>query len=29
MAQWLRTLASLPEDPGTIPETYMAANDHL
>lgn len=27
MVQWLRTLAALAEDPGSIPGTHMAAND--
>jgi hypothetical protein len=26
MAQWLRALAALPEDPGSIPSTYMTAH---
>lgn len=25
MAHWLRTLAALPEDPGSIPSTYIVA----
>ena len=29
MAQRLRTLAVLPEDPGSIPSTYMAAHNCL
>jgi hypothetical protein len=29
MAQWLRVLATLSEDPGSIPSTHMAANNHL
>ena len=27
MAQWLRALAALPEDPGSIPSTYMTAHN--
>ena len=26
MVQWLRALAVLPEDPGSIPSTHMVAN---
>ena len=29
MAQWLRTLAVLPEDLGSIPSTHMTANNCL
>ena len=29
MAQWLRALAALPEDPGSIPSTYMTAHNCL
>ena len=29
MSQWLRELASLPKDPGSIPSTHMAAHNHL
>lgn len=29
MAQWLRTPATLPEDPGFIPSPYKVANKHL
>jgi hypothetical protein len=29
MAQPLRALAVLPEDPGSIPSTHMAAHNHL
>ena len=25
MAQWLRALAALPEDPGSVPSTHMTA----
>jgi hypothetical protein len=28
MAHWLRALAVLPEDPGSIPSTHMAAQNH-
>jgi hypothetical protein len=27
MAQWLRALAALPEDPGSISSTHMAAHN--
>jgi hypothetical protein len=27
--QWLRALAALPEDPGSIPSTNMVAHSHL
>ena len=27
--QWLRALAALPEDPGSVPSTCMAAHNHL
>ena len=27
MAQWLRTLAVLPKDPGSIPSPHMAAHN--
>jgi hypothetical protein len=27
MAQWLRALVVLTEDPGSVPSTYMAASD--
>ena len=29
MAQWLRALAAHPEDPGLVPSTHMAAQNHL
>jgi hypothetical protein len=29
MAQWLRTLASLSENPGSIPSTHIAAHNCL
>ena len=29
MAQWIRALAALPEDPGSIPSTHMAAHNCL
>ena len=29
VAQWLRALAVLPEDPGSIPGTHMVTQDHL
>lgn len=29
MAKWLRTSAVLPEDPGSLPSTYMVANSLL
>lgn len=29
MAQWLKTLNILPEDPDSIPNTHMAANNNL
>ena len=29
MVQWLRALAALPEDPGSIPRTHMAAHNGL
>jgi hypothetical protein len=29
MAQWLRTLAVLPKDPGSIPSIHMAAHNSL
>ena len=29
MAQWLRVLVALPEDPGSIPSIHMAAHDCL
>ena len=29
MAQLLRTLAALPEDPGSTPSTHMAAHNSL
>ena len=29
MAQWLKALAALPGDPGSVPSTYMAAHNHL
>jgi hypothetical protein len=29
MAQWLRALATLPENPGSIPSTDMAAHNCL
>jgi hypothetical protein len=29
LAQWLRALAVLPEDPGLIPSTHMVAYNHL
>ena len=28
-AQWLRALAALSEDPGSVPSTHMVANNHL
>jgi hypothetical protein len=27
MSQWLRVLAALPEDPGSIPSTHMIAHN--
>ena len=27
VAQWLRALAALPEDPGSIPSTHMTAHN--
>lgn len=27
--EWLKTLADLPEDPGSIPGTHMATHNHL
>lgn len=29
ISQWLRALASLVEDPGSIPRTHMWAHNHL
>lgn len=29
MIQYLRALASLPEDPGSIPSIHVAAHNHL
>lgn len=29
MTQWLRALAALPEDPGLIPSTHVAAHNSL
>ena len=29
MVQWLRALAALAEDPGSVPSTYMEAHIHL
>jgi hypothetical protein len=29
MTQHLKALAALPEDPGSIPSTYMVALNHL
>ena len=29
MAQWLRALPALPEDPGSIPRTHMVAHNYL
>ena len=29
MAQWLRALAALSEDPGLIPSIHMVAHDHI
>ena len=29
MAQWLRALDALPEDPGSIPSTHMAVHNCL
>jgi hypothetical protein len=29
MAQQLRALPALPENPGSIPSTHMAAHNHL
>lgn len=29
MARWLRALTILPEDPGLVPSTHMAALNHL
>jgi hypothetical protein len=29
MAQWLRALAALPEDPSSIPSTHMADHNGL
>ena len=29
MVQWLRALATLPEDPGSIPSTHTEAHGHL
>jgi hypothetical protein len=29
MAQWLRALASLPEDLGLIPSTHIRVHNHL
>jgi hypothetical protein len=29
MAQWLRALSALPEDPGLTPSSHMAAYNHL
>ena len=29
IAHWLRGMAALPEDPGSIPITHMAAHNHL
>lgn len=29
MVQGLRALVTLPEDPGSVPNTYMALNSHL
>ena len=29
VAQWFRALAALPENPSSIPSTYMAAHNHL
>lgn len=29
MAQWLRELAPLTDDPGSIPRTHMVAYNHL
>lgn len=29
MAQWLRALGVLPEDPGSVPITDIAAYNHL
>jgi hypothetical protein len=29
MAQWLRALTALPEDPSSIPSNHMVAHNHL
>jgi hypothetical protein len=29
MAQWLRALAALPEDLGSVPRTHVADHNHL
>ena len=29
MAQWLRVLVTLVEDPSLVPSTHMAAHNHL
>lgn len=29
MAKWFRTLATLAEDPGSIPRTHMLAHNYL
>jgi hypothetical protein len=29
VAQWLKALAALPENPGSIPSTHMAADNPL
>lgn len=29
MAKWLRALPALPEDPGSIPSTYMVVHNYL
>ena len=29
MAQWLKALAAIPEDPSSIPSTNMMANNHF
>jgi hypothetical protein len=29
MAQWLKAVAALPEDPGSNPSTYVVTTSHL
>jgi hypothetical protein len=29
MAQWIRVLAALPEDPGSIPRSHIAIHNNL